>query len=94
MATLIMKGGDAECLIIDKERKNNPTAIIGIRRLAMKLPAALHVKIHPILMNENGATMIEYSLMVTFIAMAAFAAVQTLGTNLNARYIAFSGLFP
>jgi Flp pilus assembly pilin Flp len=60
----------------------------------MKLTAALHVRIQTMLKDKSGATMIEYALMVTFIAMVAFAAVQTLGINLNAQYTAFSGLFP
>lgn len=44
--------------------------------------------------DEMGATMIEYSLMVAFIAMVAVAAVATLGTNLNIRFVSFAGLFP
>lgn len=42
--------------------------------------------LHKILKDDKGATMIEYSLMLTFIAMVAFAAVQTLGTNVNALF--------
>lgn len=46
------------------------------------------------LKDEKGATMVEYSLMVAFIAMVAVAAVATLGTNLNVKFVSFAGLFP
>lgn len=54
----------------------------------------LYIKIHSMLKDENGATMVEYSLMVAFIALVAFAAVQTFGTSLNAEYTTITGLFP
>lgn len=43
--------------------------------------------LYTMLKNDKGATMIEYSLMLTFIAMVAFAAVQILGTNVNALFL-------
>ena len=55
---------------------------------------ALFIKMQTILENENGATMIEYALMVTLIAMVTIAAVVTFGINLNAQFVSFSGLFP
>lgn len=65
-----------------------------IRRLSVRHLAALYIKMQTMLKDEKGATMIEYALMVTFIAMAAFAAVVTFGTNLNAQFGIIAGLFP
>ena len=44
--------------------------------------------------NEKGATMVEYALMVALIALVAFAAVVTFGTNLNAEFAIIAGMFP
>lgn len=60
----------------------------------MRHPVALHIRIQTILKDEKGAAMVEYALMVAFIAMVAFAAVGTLGTNLNDKFVSFAGLFP
>jgi len=51
-------------------------------------------KMQTMLKDKNGATMIEYALMVAFIAMVAVGAAATLGTNLNIQYTSFAGLFP
>lgn len=37
-------------------------------------------------LEEDGATMVEYGLMVSLIAIAAFAAVVKFGTSLQALY--------
>lgn len=55
---------------------------------------ALFIKIKTMLKDENGATMIEYALMVSLIAMASFAAVVAFGINLNTEFSIISGLFP
>lgn len=60
----------------------------------MRHPFALNIKIQTMLKDEKGATMVEYALMVAFIAMVAVAAVAALGTNLNAKFESFAGLFP
>jgi pilus assembly protein Flp/PilA len=36
--------------------------------------------------NEDGATAIEYGLVASLIAVAAIAAISTIGTNLNATF--------
>lgn len=36
--------------------------------------------------NERGATAIEYALIASLIAIAAIAAMQSLGANLNTTY--------
>jgi pilus assembly protein Flp/PilA len=36
--------------------------------------------------DQDGATMVEYGLLVALIAMVAFAAVQTLGLNLSTLF--------
>lgn len=60
----------------------------------MKHLIALYIRMQTILEDENGATMIEYALMITFIAMVAFAAVATFGLNLSAEFATIAGLFP
>lgn len=60
----------------------------------MRHPFALYIRIQMMLKDEKGATMVEYALMVTLIAMVAFAAVEILGTNLNDKFVSFAGLFP
>lgn len=39
--------------------------------------------LNTMLRDDNGATMVEYGLMVTLVAMVALAAVQLLGSNLS-----------
>jgi pilus assembly protein Flp/PilA len=41
--------------------------------------------------DEEGATMVEYGLLVAFIAMIALAGVQLLGQNLLAVFNAVAG---
>jgi pilus assembly protein Flp/PilA len=36
--------------------------------------------------DEEGATMVEYGLMVALIAVVCIAAVALIGTNLNAKF--------
>jgi pilus assembly protein Flp/PilA len=36
--------------------------------------------------DDDGATMVEYGLLVALIAMVAFIAVQVLGINLSSLY--------
>jgi pilus assembly protein Flp/PilA len=41
--------------------------------------------------REEGATMVEYGLMVALIAIAAIAAVALVGTNLSSLFTSVSG---
>jgi pilus assembly protein Flp/PilA len=41
--------------------------------------------------DEEGATMVEYGLLVALIAMVAFAGVSALGINVNSLYAAVAG---
>ena len=54
----------------------------------------LYRNLQTMLKDENGATMIEYSLMVALIATVAFAAVQIIGVDVNAQFANLAGLFP
>jgi pilus assembly protein Flp/PilA len=36
--------------------------------------------------NEQGATAVEYAVMLALILMAVFVAVQAVGSNLNSKY--------
>lgn len=40
--------------------------------------------------KQRGATMIEYAIMVTLIAVVAIAVVKTLGTDISAKFAAVS----
>jgi pilus assembly protein Flp/PilA len=42
--------------------------------------------INSLFLEEDGATMVEYGLLVALIAMVAFAAVSALGINVNTLY--------
>jgi pilus assembly protein Flp/PilA len=41
--------------------------------------------------DEDGATMVEYGLLVALIAMVALVGVTTLGTNLQSLYTTVAG---
>ena len=41
--------------------------------------------------DEDGATMVEYGLLVALIAMVALAAVKTVGSHLSTLYTAVAG---
>lgn len=43
------------------------------------------------LRGEQGATMVEYALLVSLIAIVAFVAVQALGINVNTLYSTVAG---
>jgi len=43
----------------------------------------MSMKLHSMLRDEEGASMVEYGLLLALIAMVALAAVQTLGLNLG-----------
>jgi pilus assembly protein Flp/PilA len=43
------------------------------------------------LRDEEGATMVEYGLLVALIAMVALIAVKTLGTNLSTLFTTVAG---
>jgi len=49
----------------------------------------LYRRFQAMLRDEHGATMVEYALMVAFIAAVAFAAVASLGTTTNALFASF-----
>ena len=46
---------------------------------------------HSLIRDEEGATMVEYGLLVALIAMVAFAGVSALGININTLYGAVAG---
>ncbi len=41
--------------------------------------------------DEEGATMVEYGLLVAFIALVAIVGVKALGTGLNSLFTGISG---
>ena len=41
--------------------------------------------------DEEGATMVEYGLLVSFIALVALVGVKVLGTDLSALFTAVGG---
>jgi pilus assembly protein Flp/PilA len=41
--------------------------------------------------DEEGATMVEYGLLVALIALVALGAVQTLGLNLSTMFTSVAG---
>ena len=47
--------------------------------------------IRSLIRDEEGATMVEYGLLVALIAMVAFAGVSALGINISTLYGAVAG---
>jgi pilus assembly protein Flp/PilA len=47
--------------------------------------------IHRLAHDEEGATMVEYGLLVALIAMVALVGVTTLGTNLQTLFTSVAG---
>ena len=47
-----------------------------------------------LLRDDGAATLVEYALVVTFIALACVAAAATLGTRLAAAFTRFAGSYP
>jgi pilus assembly protein Flp/PilA len=43
-------------------------------------------KVRNFFKDDSGATIVEYGLLVTFIAMAVIAGITLLGTNLSAMF--------
>jgi pilus assembly protein Flp/PilA len=41
--------------------------------------------------DEEGATMVEYGLMIALVALVAFVAIQVLGTNLSTLFSTAAG---
>ena len=52
----------------------------------MKPLIPIDVKTQNMLKQEKGATMVEYALMVAFIALVALGAVTTLGGNVSTEF--------
>jgi pilus assembly protein Flp/PilA len=46
---------------------------------------------HSLIRDEEGATMVEYGLLVALIAMVALAGVTLVGTNLQSLYNTVAG---
>jgi len=44
--------------------------------------------------NEEGATMIEYGLIVALVSVVAIGTLTTVGLNLSALYLNIAGLLP
>lgn len=52
---------------------------------------SLYVRVRSMLESEEGATAVEYGLMVALIAVAIIVAVTLLGTNLSAMFNGIAG---
>jgi pilus assembly protein Flp/PilA len=48
-------------------------------------------KIMKALKDEEGATMVEYALMLALIAIVCITAVKLIGTNANAKFTSAAG---
>jgi Flp pilus assembly pilin Flp len=55
--------------------------------------AKLSTCVRTFLRREDGATMVEYGLMVVFIAAASAAIVTTLGISVQGVFTSFNGSF-
>ena len=57
-----------------------------MKGMRMKLPRKIFRIASAIARDEEGATMIEYALMLALIAIICFGAVQLVGTNTSNLY--------
>lgn len=51
----------------------------------------MRTAITPMIQDETGATLIEYALLVSLIAVVALTAIQTFGLNLETLFSTFAG---
>lgn len=73
----------ADCGRVEVKTGLSPQPPLGSREMTKLLALAQRLRGW----SEDGATMVEYGLMLAFIALVCFSAVQVLGVNV-------SGLFP
>jgi len=52
----------------------------------------MRTRMESMLENEDGATMVEYALMIALIAAVAITAVTLVGTNVTAEFNKVAGL--
>jgi len=52
----------------------------------------MRTRMESMLENEDGATMVEYALMIALIAAVAITAVTLVGTNVTAEFNNVAGL--
>ncbi len=58
--------------------------------MLMNMWVATEARLHA----EQGASLVEYALLVALIAIAAIVAVRTLGTNLNTTFTEIGNSIP
>ena len=51
----------------------------------------MYVKMRSMVQDEEGATMVEYALMVALIAVVGAVTAATLGTDISAKFTEISG---
>jgi pilus assembly protein Flp/PilA len=57
----------------------------------MKLFSQLHARLNSLRSEDDGATAVEYGLLVSLIAVAIIVAVTLLGTNLTSLFTGVAG---
>jgi pilus assembly protein Flp/PilA len=67
----------SECSAVGKESKGE--------KAMLKIQMFIHKLMNP-LANKEGATAVEYGIMVALIAAVIITAVTTIGTELNAAF--------
>jgi pilus assembly protein Flp/PilA len=55
-----------------------------------QLPLQIRRFVH----DERGASLVEYALLISLIALVAFIAVETFGTTLSEEYSGIAGSIP
>jgi pilus assembly protein Flp/PilA len=51
----------------------------------------MRIVVAPLMRDENGASMVEYALLLAVIAMVALVAIQTFGINLESLFSTMAG---
>ncbi len=60
----------------------------------MSLIGHIHSLLHRVSSDQEGASLVEYALLVTLIAAVAFVAVAAFGGSLNAEYGSIADSMP
>jgi len=62
-------------------------------KIILKLAVAFRAKMNPRLVDEDGAGLAEYALLLLLIAIVCVGALTTLGTTISGAYNTAVGMF-
>jgi len=57
-----------------------------VKHMSTAVRKAVRRTVRDLIVNDDGATMVEYGLMLALVAVVCTIAVKTLGTNVNTSF--------